>query len=124
MKKGFSLCRVNHPSHLVFHTGVTPDAEFGLSSLELLNYEDPCLSSVAFNALSSLTKLTVHYKQWLEDPNFCCLTKWLEGLNVLSELNISCKYEKMHNTCYASLQPWKSLKKGLQLWNINKYAIR
>uniref|UniRef100_A0A671M8X1 Im:7136021 n=1 Tax=Sinocyclocheilus anshuiensis TaxID=1608454 RepID=A0A671M8X1_9TELE len=65
-----------------------------LDSLELLNYEDPCLSSVAFNGLSSLTKLTVHYKQWHENTNFCCLTKWLQGLNVLSELNISCKYEK------------------------------
>ncbi|KAL0170133.1 hypothetical protein M9458_034729, partial [Cirrhinus mrigala] len=85
------------PSHLVFHTGVTPDAEFGLSSLELLNYEDPCLSPVAFNGLSSLTKLTVHYKQWLETSKLCRLTEWLQGLHALSELNISCKYEKIHN---------------------------
>jgi len=81
---------------LVFHTGVSPDSEFGLSSLELLNCYDPCLSPVAFDALSSLTKLTVHYKQWCEDPTRCRLTKWLQGLHVLSELNISCKYEIMH----------------------------
>lgn len=80
------------PAKAFGHPGVTRDAGFGLSSLELLNYEDPCLSSVAFNALSSLTKLTVHYRKWHANPDFCCLTKWLQGLSVLSELNISLGY--------------------------------
>lgn len=64
----------------------------GLTCLELLNYEDPCLSSGAINRLSSLTKLTVHYKRWLEDTNLCNLTNWLQGLPLLSELNISLGY--------------------------------
>lgn len=76
---------------IVFHTG-----EFGLSSLELLKYGDPCLSPVAFNALPSLTTLTVHNKQWRVNPFYCRITNWLQGLHVLSELNISCKYEIMH----------------------------
>ncbi|KAL1257928.1 hypothetical protein QQF64_011172 [Cirrhinus molitorella] len=80
------------PSKACGYPGVTPTAEFGLSSLELLNYEDPCLSPVAFNGLSSLTKLTVHYRQSLENPNLCRLTNWLQGLRVLSELNISLGY--------------------------------
>ncbi|XP_073683667.1 uncharacterized protein [Garra rufa] len=74
------------------HAGVTPDAKFGLSSLELLNYVDPCLSPVAFNGLSSLTKLTVHYRKSLINPNLCRLTEWLQELRVLSELNISLGY--------------------------------
>ncbi|XP_043119313.1 uncharacterized protein im:7136021 [Puntigrus tetrazona] len=72
--------------------GVTPDAELGLSSLELLNYEDPCLSSLAFNGLSSLTKLAVHYRKCYKNPDLCCLTKWLRRLNVLSELSVSLGY--------------------------------
>ncbi|XP_052009027.1 uncharacterized protein im:7136021 [Xyrauchen texanus] len=67
-------------------------AEVSLTSLELLNYEDPCLSTAAFSGLSSLTKLTVHYKGWLVDPNLCCLTDWLLELPLLSELNVSLGY--------------------------------
>ncbi|KAK7153087.1 hypothetical protein R3I93_011100 [Phoxinus phoxinus] len=80
------------PTKACERPGVSPDSEFGLSSLELLNCYDPCLSPVAFDALSSLTKLTVHYKQWCDDPNLCRLTKWLQGLRVLSELTISLGY--------------------------------
>ncbi|KAK9959938.1 hypothetical protein ABG768_010028 [Culter alburnus] len=75
--------------------GILPDdyfgrpGEFGLSSLELLKYGDPCLSPVAFNALPSLTKLTVHNKQWRINPVYCRITNWLQELHVLSELNIS-----------------------------------
>lgn len=69
--------------------GESPDAEIGLRSLELLNYKDPCLSPDAFDALSSLTKLTVHYRLCIDNPKFCRLTKWLQGLHALSELDIS-----------------------------------
>ncbi|TRY94083.1 hypothetical protein DNTS_027315 [Danionella cerebrum] len=86
------------PSH-----GILPDFYFGpvriaappvLSSLELLNYEDPCLSSVALNPLPTLTKLTVHYTRWLEDATSfpCSLPEWLQGLSLLTELNVSLGY--------------------------------
>ncbi|XP_055028538.2 uncharacterized protein [Misgurnus anguillicaudatus] len=64
----------------------------GLTCLELKNYEDPYLSSAAITRLSSLTKLTVHYKGWIVDTNQNNLANWLQGLPLLSELVISLGY--------------------------------
>lgn len=72
--------------------GHSAGEESVLNSLELLNYEDSCLSPDAFSALSSLTKLSVHYTKCIFCPLACPLIKWLEDLCVLSELNISYGY--------------------------------
>ncbi|KAG9268206.1 hypothetical protein AMEX_G17152 [Astyanax mexicanus] len=77
------------PAKTNWQPGESKYETLGLTSLELLNYMDPVLSSGALQSFPCLTSLTVQYRDWASDSCPCHLKTWLSTLPVLSELSIS-----------------------------------